>query len=75
MMLEFLANTHLQDFTNAKLLEQICYKWLMAMTDSNSECAKNRRLSGRANGPQWISNKNKQTKKSWECGCGIALQE
>lgn len=39
-MLEFLANTHLQDFTNAKLLEQICYKWLMAMTDSNSECAK-----------------------------------
>lgn len=56
-MQDFPANTHLQDFTNAKLLEQICYKWSMAVTDSDSECAKNQQLNGQANGPQWISKK------------------
>lgn len=38
------------------------------MTDSNSECAKKWRLSGKANGPQWISNKNKQIKTKKKVG-------
>lgn len=36
----------------------------MATTDSNSESAKKWRLSGKANRPQWISKKNKQTKQN-----------
>jgi len=41
------------------------------MTDSNSECGKNRGLSGKANGPQWISNKNKQNKKKLVVDTGL----
>lgn len=64
-MQDFPANTHLQGFTNAKLLEQICYKWLMAVTDSDSECAKNSSWTDEQMGHSGLARKNKQNKKSW----------
>lgn len=70
-MQDFPVNTHLQVFTNAKPLEQICYKWLMAVTDSDLGSAKKNSgwadekmgHSGLAKGKK-RANKAKK-KKSW----------